>query len=80
VRQVSLDGIIAGGKASRRGRREKEEGSLMPYYLIELSYTKEAVADLVQNPQDRIEAVRPAYEELGVTIREAYLAFGEYTT
>ena len=50
----------------------------MPYYLIELSYTKEAVADLVQNPQDRIEAVRPAYEELGVTIREAYLAFGEY--
>jgi len=46
--------------------------------LIELSYTKEAVAHLVQNPQNRIEAVRPAYEESGVTIRDAYLAFGEY--
>ena len=45
--------------------------------MIELSYTKEAVAHLVQN-QNRIEAVRPAYEELGGTIRDAYLTFGEY--
>jgi hypothetical protein len=29
-------------------------------------------------PQNRIEAVRPAFEELGVTIREAFLAFGDY--
>ena len=50
----------------------------MPYYLIELSYTQEAVANLVQNPQNRIEAVRPAFEELGINIRDSYLAFGEY--
>ena len=50
----------------------------MPYYLVQLSYTKEAVKALVDNPQNRIEAVRPAFEELGVTIREAFLAFGDY--
>ena len=50
----------------------------MPYYLVQLSYTNEAVGNLVQNPQNRIEAVRPAFEELGVNIRDSYLAFGEY--
>ncbi len=50
----------------------------MAYYLVQLSYTKDAVKTLVQNPQNRIEAVRPAFEELGVTIREAFLAFGDY--
>ena len=50
----------------------------MPYYMVQLSYTPQAVGNMVQNPQNRIEAVRPAFEELGVTIRDAYLAFGEY--
>ncbi len=50
----------------------------MPYYMVQLSYTQEAVGNLVQNSQNRIEAVRPAFEELGVTIRDSYLAFGEY--
>jgi uncharacterized protein with GYD domain len=50
----------------------------MPHYLVQLSYTKEAVKALVENPQNRLEAARPAYEELGVTIREAFLAFGDY--
>jgi uncharacterized protein with GYD domain len=50
----------------------------MPYYMIQLSYTSEAVANMVQNPQNRIEAVRPAFEELGIAIRESYLSFGEY--
>jgi uncharacterized protein with GYD domain len=50
----------------------------MPHYLVQLSYTKEAVATLVENPQNCIEAVRPACEELGVTIRDAFLAFGDY--
>ncbi len=48
------------------------------YYLVQLSYTNEAVANLVKNPQNRLEAVRPAFEELGVTIREAFLVFGDY--
>jgi uncharacterized protein with GYD domain len=50
----------------------------MPYYLVQFSYTKEAVKTLVENPQNRVEAVRPAFEELGVTMREAFLAFGDY--
>jgi uncharacterized protein with GYD domain len=50
----------------------------VPYYMVQLSYTPEAVGNLVRNPQNRIEAVRPAFEELGVTIRDSYLAFGEY--
>ncbi len=50
----------------------------MPYYMVQLSYTPQAVGNMVQTPQNRIEAVRPAFEELGVTIRDAYLAFGEY--
>ncbi len=50
----------------------------MPHYLIQLSYTKEAVKVMVDNPQNRLEAVRPAFEQLGVTIREAFLAFGDY--
>ena len=50
----------------------------MPHYLVQLSYTKEAVQALVENPQNRLEAVRPAFEELGVTIREGFLAFGDY--
>ena len=50
----------------------------MPYYLVEFSYTKEAVAALVQNPHNRIETVRSALEEHGVTIRHSWLAFGEH--
>jgi uncharacterized protein with GYD domain len=52
----------------------------MPHYLVQLSYPKEAVKALVENPQNRIESVRPAYEELGITIREALLAFGITTS
>jgi uncharacterized protein with GYD domain len=50
----------------------------MPYYLGQVAYTKEAIQHMDEHPQNRIEAVRPAYEELGVTIREAFLAFGDY--
>ena len=50
----------------------------MPYYLVQLTYTKEAIQHMDEHPQNRLEAVRPAYEELGITIREAFLAFGDY--
>ncbi len=50
----------------------------MPNYLQQVSYTKEAWEALVNNPQDRIEAVRPAIEKLGGKIIGAYFAFGEY--
>jgi uncharacterized protein with GYD domain len=50
----------------------------MPLYLVQFSYTEEAAAHLVHHPQNRIEAVRPAFEEAGVTIRDSWLAFGDY--
>ena len=39
----------------------------MPLYMYQLSYTPEAVAALVREPQDRAEAVRPAIEALGAS-------------
>jgi uncharacterized protein with GYD domain len=50
----------------------------MPHYLVQFSYNKEAVKTLVENPQNRLDAVMPAYEALGITIREGFLAFGDY--
>src|SRR5690348_6999360 len=54
----------------------KEE--TMPNYLIQVAYNSEAWQALIKNPQDRIEAVRPAVENLGGKIKEGWFAFGEY--
>lgn len=37
----------------------------MPHYLQQVAYSQEGWAALVANPQNRIEAVRPAIEKLG---------------
>ncbi len=37
----------------------------MPYFLHQVSYTPEALARLIANPQDRFEAVRAPIEKLG---------------
>lgn len=50
----------------------------MPTYMIQGSYTKEGMAALVRNPQNRIEAVKPPIEKLGGKLHEAYFAFGDY--
>lgn len=50
----------------------------MPHYLLQVAYTPEGWAAQIKNPQNRIEAVRPAIERLGGKIECAYLAFGEY--
>jgi uncharacterized protein with GYD domain len=50
----------------------------MPHYLHQVAYSREGWEGLVKNPQDRIEAVRPAIERLGGKIKNAYFAFGEY--
>ncbi len=50
----------------------------MPHYLIQATYTPEAWAALVKNPQSRAEAVRPIIEGLGGKLLSIYLAFGEY--
>jgi len=50
----------------------------MPLYMYQVSYTAEAVAALVREPQDRAEAVRPAIEALGGKLVAAGYPFGEY--
>lgn len=50
----------------------------MPYYLVQVAYTPEAVAMLVQHPQDRLNAVRPAVERLGGKLHGNWMALGEY--
>ena len=50
----------------------------MPHYLIQVAYNSQGVAALVNEPQDRIEKVRPAIEALGGRLECAYYAFGEH--
>ena len=50
----------------------------MPLYAAQVAYTMEAWKSLVQNPQDRLEAVRPAIEKLGGRLVNGWFAFGDY--
>jgi uncharacterized protein with GYD domain len=50
----------------------------MPHYLHQVAYSREGWNALLSQPQDRIEAVRPAIEKLGGKIKSAWFAFGEY--
>ena len=37
----------------------------MPYYLVQMSYTTEAIRTLEEHPHNRFEELRPVYEEFG---------------
>ncbi|HXJ17129.1 MAG TPA: GYD domain-containing protein [Candidatus Polarisedimenticolia bacterium] len=50
----------------------------MPFYLHQVSYSPEALARLIANPQDRFDVVRTPIEKLGGKVREGYFAFGPY--
>ena len=50
----------------------------MPHYLQQVAYSREGWEALVANPQNRIEAVRPAIERLGGRIESAWFSFGDY--
>ena len=50
----------------------------MPFYLHQVSYTPEALARLIEEPQDRFEAVRAPIEKLGGKVKDSYFAFGAY--
>jgi uncharacterized protein with GYD domain len=53
-------------------------GSSMPLYMYQASYTAKSMADQLKEPQDPVEVIRPALEELGATIVVAGFPFGEY--
>jgi uncharacterized protein with GYD domain len=50
----------------------------MALYIYQASYTPESLAAQIHNPQDRIEAVRPPLEAMGVQFVAAGYPFGEY--
>jgi uncharacterized protein with GYD domain len=50
----------------------------MPHYLQQVAYSQKGWESLVANPQNRIEAVRPAVEKLGGKIEAAWFSFGDY--
>jgi uncharacterized protein with GYD domain len=50
----------------------------MPVFLHQVAYSREGWQSLLAQPQNRIEAVRPAIEKLGGKIKSAWFAFGEY--
>ena len=50
----------------------------MPYYMLQAAYTSEAWSALIENPQNRLDALRPVVEKLGGKIEGGWLAFGEH--
>ena len=50
----------------------------MPYYMVQATYAPEAWARLVQNPEDRREALRAIAEQNGGTFIDSWLSFGDY--
>jgi uncharacterized protein with GYD domain len=56
----------------------ESQGGSMPHYLQQVAYSQQGWEALVANPQNRIEAVRPAIEKLGCKIEAAWFSFGDY--
>lgn len=52
----------------------------MALYLVQVEYTPEAAAALVNNPQDRSETIRPSVEKLGGKLEHFWISLGKYDT
>ncbi len=50
----------------------------MPSFLVQASYTSEALASLIKNPQNRMEVVRKLVEGLGGKLVGGWMSFGDY--
>lgn len=50
----------------------------MARYLIQFSYTPEAIQNMVKNPQDRAAVVRGMAERWGGNVEAFYYTFGDY--
>ncbi len=50
----------------------------MPLFLTQVAYNENAWQALVNNPQNRLDALRPVMEKLNGRIVNAYFAFGDY--
>ena len=50
----------------------------MPLYLVQASYTSQALAAMVKNPEDRSQAIRPMVEGAGGRLRDVFFCQGDY--
>ena len=50
----------------------------MAYYMVQLAFKPEAMAALLNDPQERLDALRPTAENLGGSLDGGWLSFGEY--
>jgi len=50
----------------------------MPTYMIQGSYGMEGLSAIVKEPQNRMQAIKPAIENLGGKLINAYFSFGDY--
>lgn len=50
----------------------------MAQYLVQAAYSQEAWTNMVKNPQNRAEAIKPVIDRLGGSIKGMWMAFGEY--
>ena len=50
----------------------------MAFYMIQVSYNTDGWKGPLASPQDRIEAIKPALEQLDGKVVSGWLSFGEY--
>ena len=50
----------------------------MPQYMLQVSYSREGWQALIAQPQNRVEAVKQAVENLGGKVVSAWFAFGDH--
>jgi uncharacterized protein with GYD domain len=65
---------------SSRERKQspQKEANIMALYMVQATYTAEALATLAKNPQDRSVPVRELLQKLGGQSVGFYFCFGEY--
>ncbi|MGA8152869.1 MAG: GYD domain-containing protein [Terriglobales bacterium] len=50
----------------------------MPLYMHQIAYSSEGWSAIIAQPQDRLEAVRSAIENLGGKVVTGWFSFGQY--
>ena len=50
----------------------------MPLYMVQASYTPQAIAAMVKSPQDRTQAIRSLAEGAGGQLRDVFFSQGDY--
>ena len=50
----------------------------MPKYLLQFTYSNDALADLIKHPQDRGEVISELFDRLGGKVESFYHCLGEY--